>query len=347
MDNKTKYQASIKKELSHYKNQINIHELPPIHHYWANKYLKPKVMSLGYNSITEMFYDYLHKVNKIYRHINILSIGSGNCDLEINLAKYLSTNKISYCITCTDINADTLKRGKKLARIEKVNKHLKFIQIDLNEIKLTDKYEIVIASHSLHHIVNLENIFFQIKKSLSKDGYFLVNDMIGRNGHMRWQEALKYVDLFWTSIDNKYKYNHQLKRLEIKYDNWDCSTGGFEGVRSQDILKLLIKNFDFELFLGFSNITNIFVDRCFGWNYDPNSELDKQIIDIIALQDDYLISSGEIKPTQIVAVLKNDKNCQHKYVNNLSPDFCLRKIPSRFSFATLKNYLQMKLVPHA
>jgi hypothetical protein len=53
---------------------------------------------------------------------------------------------------------------------------------------------------------------------------------------MRWPEALELVTELWKELPTKYKDNCLLKRVQLEYENWDCSTEGFEGVRSQDIL---------------------------------------------------------------------------------------------------------------
>src|SRR2546421_428065 len=84
--------------------------------------------------------------------------------------------------------------------------------------------------------IELEVLFDKIYQTLHPDGYFVTDDMIGRNGHMRWPEALTVFNALWKELPEKYKYNHQLKRLEIEFDNWDCSKEAFEGIRSQDIL---------------------------------------------------------------------------------------------------------------
>ncbi len=65
---------------------------------------------------------------------------------------------------------------------------------------------------------------------------FVTNDMIGRNGHQRWPEALEIVNQYWHELPEAYRYNKLLSRYEPEYMNWDCSTEGFEGIRAQDIL---------------------------------------------------------------------------------------------------------------
>lgn len=96
--------------------------------------------------------------------------------------------------------------------------------------------EVALANHSLHHLVALESIFTGVKAGLSEGGVFVINDMIGRNGHMRWPEAMEVIPDLWRYLPESHKYNHQLKRVEHDYINWDCSLTSFEGIRAQDIL---------------------------------------------------------------------------------------------------------------
>ena len=45
-----------------------------------------------------------------------VSIGSGNCDNEVDLVKRLLTSKMdNFTLECLDINAEMLERGKVLA----------------------------------------------------------------------------------------------------------------------------------------------------------------------------------------------------------------------------------------
>ena len=150
--------------------------------------------------------------------------------------------------------------------------------------------------------------------------------MIGRNGHMRWPEAYDLICNLWSILPDKYKWNHLLNRHEKIYENWDCSLVGFEGIRSQDILPLLIKYFNFELFYAFGNIVDIFVDRCFGPNFDPRDSFDLAFIDFVAKLDEIKIAEGCIKPTHIMARLKAraEPNNVMKIIDNLTPEFCMR-----------------------
>ncbi len=93
--------------------------------------------------------------------------------------------------------------------------------------------------HALHHVLNLEHLISAIRASLHPKGCFVSIDVIGRNGHMRWPEALEFIERIWRFLPDEKRYHHVLKTSDQEYVNRDCSTKGFEGIRSQDILPIL------------------------------------------------------------------------------------------------------------
>ena len=217
-----------------------------------------------------------------------------------------------------------LNRGRELATKEGMINYMSFTQVDLNKWKSGKVYTSVIANQSLHHIQSLEDVFGEIKKSLHEHGAFISSDMIGRNGHQRWPEALLALHEFWKKLPESHKYNHQLKRHEEMYENWDCSTEGFEGIRAQDILPLLIKNFDFHLFIAFSNVIDVFVDRNFGPNFNPTNKWDTDFIDAVHQFDEESIRNGLIKPTHMRAVMRKYPADNLDYSRCYSPEYCVR-----------------------
>jgi hypothetical protein len=115
-----------------------------------------------------------------------------------------------------------------------------------------------------------------------------------------------------------------LKRHEHEYINHNATTKSFEGIRVQDILPLLIEYFNFELFIPFANIVTVFIDRPFGHNFDANRGWDRDFIDRVHARDEQGIISGELKPTQMLAVLRNVPTTQQLVDPKLTPEFCVR-----------------------
>jgi hypothetical protein len=151
--------------------------------------------------------------------------------------------------------------------------------------------------------------------------------MIGRNGHMQWPEAMRIVHEYWRELPAPYRWNVQLQRHEEMHENWDCSNEGFEGIRAQDILPLLLERFEFELFIGYGNIIDPFIDRSFGPNFDADAEWDRALIDRIHARDEAEMLAGRIKPTHMMATLRKRPYAgERRHRPGLSPQYCVRGV---------------------
>jgi len=316
-------------ELRAYEQCENVHDLPQIFHYWSNKYLLPMMEPFGFTSPDEFFYVWLERIclGNETGHVKMASIGAGNCDLEIKLAGQLRQSGIeSFEIECIDLNPAMLDRGLNAAREAGVRELIRFSNEDFN-LWLPDggKYDAVIANQSLHHVLELEHLFSSIQVGLKPGGLFVISDMIGRNGHMRWPEALSVLEEFWRELPESYRFNQLMKRMEVEYINHDCSTEGFEGIRAQDILPLLLQRFTFEFFLPYGNVIFPFVDRAFGHNFDPSKEWDRHFIDRIHAKDESCILAGEITPTSMLAVVGTGASKPVLRHHKLTPEACVRQ----------------------
>jgi SAM-dependent methyltransferase len=321
------YSTRLEEEQRFYKACEKVHNLPDIFHYWSDKYVRPKLEAVGLEGSTDFFYHPLRIQceRNAGRCVRFLSIGSGNCDVEIEIAaKLLAAGQPRFVIDCLELNDAMLARGRLAAASQGVSAQLDFIAADFNQWSPTREYDGVIAIQALHHVVNLEGLFAGIKQSLRRTGDFVISDMIGRNGHMRWPEALPVIHEFWRKLPPSYRYNHQLRRYEESFEDWDCSREGFEGVRAQDILPLLIETFHFKQFVAYANVIAPFVDRSFGHNFDAAAAWDRAFIDEVHQRDEELLLRGTVKPTQMLAILGTEADEPTRFLEPLSPPFCVR-----------------------
>ena len=321
------YRAKIEQELAIYEKQEKVHDLPEIFHYWSNKFLFPIVKNAGFTSVNNFFsstlYESWKKTNIVRPYF--LSIGAGNCDLEIDLAKeLLEFGCNDFIFECLELNPVMLERAFANAEKSGVQNHMKFTQTDFNTWIPTREYFGVIANQSLHHVTELEHLFGQVKKCMHKKGVFVISDIIGRNGHQRWPESLKLVHQFWEELPKPFKFNLILNRHEPVYENWDCSKEGFEGIRAQDILPLLLKDFKCDKFIGFGSVIDIFVDRAFGHHFNPNNVKDLEFIDRIHEADELGLQSGELTPTHMMAVFKKTSSLNPYISRDVTPEKSVR-----------------------
>jgi hypothetical protein len=53
------YQKRTAEERCSFDSLVEVHDLPPIFHYWSNKYLRPLVEEAGFSQVEELFAKYL------------------------------------------------------------------------------------------------------------------------------------------------------------------------------------------------------------------------------------------------------------------------------------------------
>ena len=314
------YQEKIEQELEFFDEYIDVHQLPQAYSYYAQRgFLKKWQETFGYSTYDEWVLDYLDviKREKNESDIKICSLGSGDCSIEIDFA---ANNNLECEFHCYEVNQHSLDRAKNYAAEKLKEGTFKFIQCDVNKLKLEQQYDIVLAIHSLHHFVELEHIFDEIDRCMTEKSYFIINDMIGRNGHMFWDNTLEIVNAIHSLFPKELKYNHLLKQYYEKRIQWDCSTEGFEGIRAQDILPLLDTKFQFLDFAPFAAIANKFTEREFGHNFDLDNDFHKSILDMIIAYDDFFLTNKLLKPVQLFAtVVKKDvkiSNYRYMYFEN-------------------------------
>ncbi len=321
------YTRRLESEKAFYQQCANVHDLPPIFRYWADTHLMPMFKKFGFATPEHFLFKEFERYAESCgdKQIRAISIGAGNCDVETFVAKHLiHSGHKNFKIDCLDINEQMLARGAEYTEANGVSEYINPLLGDFNNWVPLHSYDIVIANQSLHHVVNLEGLFDTVSACLLPKGRFLVSDMIGRNGHQRWPEALLVLQPYWERLPEPYKYNQLSRSHEESYINHDCSTEGFEGIRSQDILPLLVERFNFDLFLPFANIIMVFIDRAFGHNFDSEGAWDRGFIDEVHLRDTEGIKSGELTPTQMLASLSLEQ-VSTRQIAGLSPEFCIRK----------------------
>jgi SAM-dependent methyltransferase len=326
-DNDRAYAARLKAERQTFDQQTNVHELPEIFHYWSNKYLRPMFEAYGFSNPDQFFAKYLHEaaLRTGSDEPFFVSVGAGNCDTEIRVAQLLkAAGLVRFRFECLELSPEMLVRARADAAAQNLSEHFIFSEADFNRWRPIRQYDCVMANQSLHHVLALEHLFDAIKAALHPQGLFITSDMIGRNGHQRWPEALAVVQKFWQELPMSARYNVQLSRQEHQFLDWDCAIDGFEGIRAQDVLPELIKRFHFKLFIAASNVVDPFIDRSFGHHLNAQSEQDRDLVDRLHAYDEHALASGELTPTKLIAVMSLQPETMQS-ARGLLPEKCVRR----------------------
>lgn len=311
-----------------YSGVSEVHELPAIFHYWSQRYVNPMLVDLGYDGLEDFFIQHILRFAD-EPCIRLLSIGAGNCELDLALAARLKARgctNIRY--ECLEINGQMLRRARARAAELGVTELMVFTEGDIAqwEPEAQPAYQVIISLQFLHHVVELEQLMAKVRLAMAPNALFLVDDMVGRNGHMLWPEALAMVEELWAELPERYKYHHLHAVTNKKYVNWDCSITGYEGIRAQDILPLLVEYFHFDTFIAFSNIIDVFVGRPYGPNFSVDAADDLAFIDRVQSLDQEAINGGDIKPTHMLAAMRKEGLGEVRCCGKITPAFALRPV---------------------
>ena len=303
------YTSKVKQELVNFEKREVVHDLPGSFHYVVNKYLSPAFKKItGHQNHVDFFvFEIETHFNRLKRPIRIASIGSGDCLQELQMAQAFGRDK-QIVFDCYELNSALLERGKEKAN--ELTIEMGFFEQDFNDIKFQHEYDIFFASHSLHHVVNLEGLFESIDVAGVPGYFFLINDVIGRNGHMSWPKAQAFLESLWETLPERLKWNSFFEQSDFQLPNWDCSSEGFEGIRAQDILPLLADNFKFEVFFPFFSFIQRIIDRAYGHNYDidtSNPGNDIALLDHLWYMDELFLSAKYLPPTSMIAKVVDPK----------------------------------------
>ncbi|NEU14901.1 methyltransferase domain-containing protein [Methylobacterium sp. BTF04] len=301
--------------------------LPRSTSYWTDKYVSRIMSSLWGAPDVEAFYAKCI-IDLCQEHpekkLRAVSLGCGDAFIELEVYKrVIESGCHNIRFDCVDVAEGAVARGKQRAVEMSISTDFD-LRVDIYESLFDKPADVVIANQVLHHIVDLEGLFSSISRAIGTHGIFISADMIGRNGHMLWPEALAILDPLWQQLPDKFKYNHCLRRLESQYSNWDNSKEANEGIRAQDILPCLIDNFGFEKFFAAGNLAVAIFGRHFGYNFNPEVDQERDLIDRISDTDYNLIDFGYLKPTLMYACMSNRGRSTQIY-RHWSPEFCARR----------------------
>ncbi len=245
-----------------------------------------------------------HVISRLWARpkVRLLSLGSGPGGVELGFARQAPESDI----VCMDLNPNLLRLGEERAQAE--NLPVRFEPADLNSVTLpADAFDIVFCHASLHHLIELESIIEQIKRTLRPGGELIVVDVITRHGYRMWPETRKVVRDLWSTLPERYRVNHTAyPRKAVDRRIWEADTrpSSMECIRSEDILPLLYANFETEAFVPYFSISRRFFDTMYGPNYDLSRPLDRAILDWIWEIDREYLRTNTLRPETFFGIYK-------------------------------------------
>jgi len=170
------------------------------------------------------------------RKLKMLSVGCGFGHLERFFWGTCFFSEIHGC----DISPDSIQVAKE--KTEEIDKYggITYFVHDINKEGWEEKYDIIIAFNSVHHIERLEFFYENVKKALEPDGIFIQQEYIGRSRFQHSGIKILWVNLLLYFLPQRLKKNNKFQRPSLLY--WILRDPS-EAVRSDEIIPLTKKYF--------------------------------------------------------------------------------------------------------
>ncbi|APZ45370.1 hypothetical protein BW723_03225 [Polaribacter reichenbachii] len=147
--------------------------------------------------------------------LKLLSLGSGICNREIELAENKTIFKE---IVCVDIAENLLQIAAKNAK-EKNITNIKFIQKNIDDFDFKENdFDIIFFKSSLHHFENIDLFLSKkIKHTLKPNGLLIINEFVGATRHQFSPIQINAINKAISSIPKKFRVRFKSKFYKNKY----------------------------------------------------------------------------------------------------------------------------------
>lgn len=231
----------------------------------------------------------------------VLSLGCGTGDWEFAIARE-AKNRIAFELV--DLNEHLMASAKRLAAAEGLP--LTTRVGDANALVIEPAgYDFVLCRSSLHHFLELERLFGEIRKGLRPGGAFIViGEWVGRNGLQLYPESERAAQAIFDTLPPRLRRDNYSGRIDERVPNVDHSVDSFEAVRSQDIMPLLLRYFEPVEYVLFDAYVSLLLDFRYGPNYNLDDPEDRALVESIVRSDCAAIESGTLRPTTMFGIYR-------------------------------------------
>ncbi|MCW2285358.1 2-polyprenyl-3-methyl-5-hydroxy-6-metoxy-1,4-benzoquinol methylase [Rhodoblastus acidophilus] len=241
------------------------------------------------------YWDFIRHIVNSRENTRILSVGSGPCAVEMEIAEKFTK---PYVIDCLDLNENLIKDATRRAQERGLN--LKPMVANLNETVFTEKYDLVIICAALHHFVELEAVLDRIHDALNDNGMFVTYEPVMRSGMFLFPATRVFLGLLFLLLPSRLRINHQdypgEKRVDRYYNEYDRSGWTFECIRSGDIPELLTKHFKTIHYGRGMTFLRRVSDSIYGCNYRMETERDRRIVKALCWTDRFMRAARLLRP---------------------------------------------------
>lgn len=221
---------------------------------------------------------------------NGLTLGCGAGRLEREIMRHRICDRMHGIDIAEDAVADAQRQAEALALTYSVG--------DLNRIELPEAaYDLVVTQTSLHHVLELEHVADQIRKTLKPGGYLWIHDFIGETQAQYDPLRLEVLNGLLAVLPEKLRHNTISRRLikDVKPAIPGRLSSPFEQIRSGEIVEIFKQRFDVEWSLEFSTILDLLAPPGHRVAYAENEDT-QTLFKVLTFFDEFLLKHSILTP---------------------------------------------------
>lgn len=174
-----------------------------------------------------------------------LSIGCGDGVHEVEIMR---SGRVKH-LTGIDVSEGALSRARDNMLASGIpSDRFHFEAHDANRISLQGRYDIIFNIHSAHHVSNIEGLFDFVVSHLSNRGIYVFVEFVGPTQFQWTDRQLSIINRLVASLPASLRNpHHSGVALRPTLDDMNAFDPS-ESIRSSELLDVLSKFFDFDLF---------------------------------------------------------------------------------------------------
>jgi len=146
--------------------------------------------------------------------LKLLSLGSGTCNHELELAEYPQFEQI----ICVDFAQSRLQEAETLAKKRNLA-HVKFICSTVKNYQFPEDYfDVILFNMSLHHFRQVEQLLkYKVWSSLNRNGKLIINEYVGPNRLQFPKNQLRAINEALRFIPEEYRKRYKTNLTKNRY----------------------------------------------------------------------------------------------------------------------------------
>ena len=347
------YEKNIEKASCHWDEHVKLHGESSILINWLDSPLVQdrclKKLRVGDKLMSVTQWVLWVKEKYVSSRLNYgLSLGCGDGTLERHAISFDICSKFD----AYDISGKSIEIAKCLSEKEGLATCINYHVADINNIILDkDKYDIIFVGMAMHHFLNLEHIFEELRKSLKPNGLLIINEFVGPSQFQWTDKQLIIINELLELLPERLKVDVRSGRLKVPVRTPSIESMNendpSEAIRSSDIIPLVYKMFNVEERIDFGGtILHLLLDAIIA-NFNPAKEEDIAILRLLGYIEDILIKEKVLSSDFTLIVARNIKPkrknsvCIYKNIDEKTQRSTLElPVFSRFTLCLKENGLR-------